>query len=605
MAASECAYHSAADCAAEQKRLKRDIESDQAANAPAAQTPSPPLAAGSWRGRRWPLVAVLALIGGLVIGVFLGELVENPPSLTFDRLTFQRGTIFAARFAPDGKTILYSAAWNGSPVEIYSVRPEFPDSRPLGIPQSNLDAVSSSGKMALTLHATPTPQVGFTGTLAEAPFAGGAPREIAENVEWADWASDGVNLAVVRSVAGRERLEFPVGKVLYETSGWISHVRISPKEDLIAFLDHPVISDDRGSVAVVDLSGKAKTISGDYGSIWGLAWAPGGDEVWFTASPKGFARSLHAVTLAGQERQVWKVPGGLKLEDVSRDGRFLLTRESPRFGMLGLAPGETRERDLSWLDFSRVADISADGKLLLFTEQAEGAGPYSATCLRRTEGSTPVRLGDGQALALSPDGRWALSLLLTSPQQLILLPTGPGSKKTIERGGIDHYGFGAAWFPDGKRILINASEPGQSARCYVQDIESGKPIPVTPEGTHNCLLSPNGQLVAATRADGSGTLYSLSGGESRSIPGLTSNDVPVRFSEDGRSIYLYQGAEVPTVVYRLDLATGRRTSWKQLAPPDPSGLVSIGPIAIAPDGKSYAYSYYRILSDLYLIQGLK
>jgi hypothetical protein len=139
----------------------------------------------------------------------------------------------------------------------------------------------------------------------------------------------------------------------------------------------------------------------------------------------------------------------------------------------------------------------------------------------------------------------------------------------------------------------------------VQDVEGGKPTPVTPEGSHNCLLSPSGQLVAATHADGTGTLYSLSAGESRTITGLTRNDVPVRFSEDGRSIYLYQGSEFPAVVYRLDLATGRRTSWKQLTPPDPAGLVSIGPIAIAPDGKSYAYSSYRILSDLYLIQGLK
>jgi Tol biopolymer transport system component len=550
-------------------------------------------------------VVVLALFGGLVVGVFLGRRVENPPSLTFDRLTFQRGTIFAARFAPDRQTILYSAAWNGSPVEIYSVRPEFPDSRPLGILHSNLAAIASSEEMAITLHATPTAHAGFSGTLAQVSLSGGTPREIAENVEWADWAPDGVNLAVVRSAAGRERLEFPVGKVLFETSGWISHLRISPKGDSIAFLDHPLIRDDGGSVAVVDLSGKVKTISGDYESIWGLAWAPRGDEVWFTASPKGFTRSLRAVTLAGQERQVWKVPAGLKLEDISRDGRFLLTRESPLLGIMGLVPGETRERDLTWLDHSVAADLSPNGKLLLFTEQAEGTGPYYATCLRKMDGASPLRLGDGKALALSPDGRWALSLLLTSPQQFVLLPTRPGNQKTIERDGIERFGFKAVWFPDGKRILINASEPSHGPRCYAQDVEGGKPTPVTPEGTHDCLLSPNGQLVAATHADGSGTLYSLSGGEPRPIPGLTRNDVPVRFREDSRSIYLYQGTEFPAIIYQLDLATGRRSSWRQLLPPDPAGLVSIGPIAIAPDGKSYAYSSYRILSDLYLIQGLK
>jgi Tol biopolymer transport system component len=592
-------------CAAEQKRLKRDIASSQAASAPAAQPASPPLAARSWRGWFSLLVAALALFAGLAVGFFLGWREASPPPLTYHKLTFQRGTIFAARFSPDGQTIFYSAEWNGNPVEVFSVLPAFPDSRPLGIPKTNLAAISSSGQIAITLRAQSTQEVGFSGILAQMPSAAGAPREIAENVEWADWAPDGKSLAVVRSAAGRHRLEFPVGKVLYETTGWISHSRISPKGDLIAFLDHPAIPDDRGSVMVVDFNGKTRTLSQEYQSVGGLAWSPQGDEIWFTASTEGFARALRTANLAARERLVLKVPGGLKLEDISRDGRFLLTHESTQFGISGLAPGDRKERDLSWLDQSLPADLSSDGGTLLFTEQGEYASPLYASCLRKMDGSSPVRLGDGQALALSPSGRWALSLLLTSPQRLTLLSTEGGNSKLIDRDGIDHYEPQAAWFPDGRRILINADESGHGARCYVQDIEGGKPEPVTPEGTFNCLLSSDGKVVLATHADGTGSLYTLSSGESRTIAGLASGDTPIHFSEDGRSIYTYRSAEVPATISRLDLATGRKTVWKQPVPPVPAGLVSIPRIVVTRDGKSYAYSYSRILSDLYLIQGLK
>src|SRR6202008_1865802 len=121
---------------------------------------------------------------------------------------------------------------------------------------------------------------------------GGASRDVLESVQDADWLPDGSNLAVTHYVDSKFKLEFPIGNVVYETSGWISDPRVSPDGKSIAFLDHPVMGDDRGTAAVIDPSGKMRTISGDCESTQGLAWSPKGDEIWFTCSQHGLSRSI-------------------------------------------------------------------------------------------------------------------------------------------------------------------------------------------------------------------------------------------------------------------------------------------------------------------------
>jgi hypothetical protein len=392
----------------------------------------------AFRGLVLPAAAALIVIAALA-GLYFGQQMAKSLPPSFHLLTFRRGTILSARFAPDGQTIVYGAAWDGNAVEVFSTRPEGPDSRALGFPDAEILSVSSTGEMAISVKRRSLGTFVSSGTLARASLAGGAFREILEDVQQADWGRDGSTLATVREVAGRSRLEFPAGKTLYETAGWISHPRISPKGDLVAFIDHPVQADDGGAVAVVDLAGKKRTLASGWLSIMGLAWPPKGGEIWFTATRVGVARALYAVSLNGKQRVVSRLAGTLTLDDISRDGRVLVTRDSARRGMMALAPGEKTERDLSWLDRSLVRDFSPDGRTILFLESGEGAGATYAMYIRKTDGAPAIKIGEGSAAGLSPDGKWALSIASqTSAPQLILYPTGTGEPRRLERQGINY-----------------------------------------------------------------------------------------------------------------------------------------------------------------------
>jgi Tol biopolymer transport system component len=458
--------------------------------------------------------------------------------------------------------------------------------------------------MALSLASRPKEGFIYTGTLARVPLVGGAPREILENVEWADWSPDGSNLAIVREVDGRKRLEFPPDKVLYQADGWIGHPRVSPKADLVAFLDHPQLRDDGGSVAVVDLNGKKTVLSTGWDSIQGLAWSPTGDEIWFTATRTGGDRSLFAVNLSGTVRLLARVPGELTLLDVGRDGNVLLTRGNDRAGLIGLAPGQTKEQDLSWLDWSTPGDLSADGKTVLFSEAGEGGGPKYAVYLRKTDGSPAIRLGEGTGAALSPDGKWALGRPNTVPSPLVLMPTGVGEAKPLTQDSINH--LNARWLPDGKRFVFSGNEPGHALRLYVQSAAGGNPQAISPEGVGTrFVVSPSGDTVAGLGTDHKIFLYSIQGGEPRPVPGVEANEVPTGWSSDGRSLFVLRYGELPARLMQIDVASGKRKPWKDLVPADAAGIDTISGVMMTPDGKAYVYSYVRTLCDLYLVEGLK
>ncbi len=546
-------------------------------------------------------VALLALLAGaFVIGRHSGTV----PTPSFHQLTFRRGNVISARFAPDGHTILYGAAWDGGPVQLFSARAESPESRHLGLPSADVLSISSSGEMAVSLGRRYTAGWVSRGTLARVPLAGGAPREILEDVQEADWSPDGARLAIVREVGGRSRLEFPPGKVLYETNGWISHPRVSPRGNQIAFLDHPNRPDDGGSVALVDLTSGKTALTAKYGSAQGLAWS-GPDEIWFTAAEVGMGRSLRAVTSAGRQRIVTRMAGGLTLHDISPQGRVLLTVEKVRMGILALAPGETRERELTWLDCSLAMDISADGKTVLISEEGAGAGPAYAVYLRKTDGSDAVRLGEGVAHTLSPDGKWAASVLLNTPPQLVLLPTGAGDPRFVPRGQITSYER-VTWSHDGRRIVFAGTEPGHGVRAYVQDLAGGKPYPITPQlaGVFTLPLSPDDQWVAAVNAAYELMLYPINGGTPRRVLAAPARDTPIGWTADGRGLFLTRMDEFPARIYRMSLSSGKQEVWKEIMPADPVGITAVNPIQVTADGKSYAYTYLRAISELYLAQGL-
>ncbi|MGA2359542.1 MAG: protein kinase [Terriglobales bacterium] len=617
----ELRCQSAAEMRANLKRLQREIGSSGASVLVDKAEPATAGAAVATAGTRsrtsrsLPLFA-FALLVAVAASLFAGKLLfSKPPSppLLYRQLTFRRGSIRSARFAPDGQTILYSAAWQGNPTDVFTARPEAPESRSMGLGRTQLMSVSSAAELAVLLDSKAIGTWVSMGTLARAPLAGGAPRDVLERVQWADWGPDGSTLAVVRDFGGKNRLEYPIGKPLYETGGWIGHPRVSPKGDLIAFLDHPVQGDDDGYLAIVDLKGNKKVLSGEWFTAQGLAWSPDGNEIWFTASKTGTDRSLYAVTLSGKERMILRLPGALMLLDIAKDGRVLLMRASWRRELIGVSGSDLKERELSWLDYSYPADLSADGKTLLFDEEGGGgalaysksSGLSYAVYIRKTDGSPAVLLGEGGARALSPDGKWVITVTQDSPRQLKLLTTGAGEPKDLTNDNINH-AF-AHWFPDGKRILFSGNEPGKGERLYVYEMASGKSQPLTPEGVNGTrfVISPDSQWVAGIGPDQKGYLYPVAGGEPRMINGLNPGEQPITFSSDDRSLYLYQPGELPARVDRLDVQTGKRTPWKQLMPSDPAGVENIGPILLTPDAKNCVYGYHRMLADLYLVEGLK
>jgi eukaryotic-like serine/threonine-protein kinase len=614
----ELRCQTAAELRADLKRLSRDSDAQRAGlrsgststatNGNAglhAVTSASTAAVGP---KRLFVVAGVVAAAALGAGVFVGRLLAGknaPTQPTYHQLTFRRGSVFCARFAQDSQSIVYSASWDGNAPEVFITRPESPQSRSLSFPNAELLGISRTSELALLVHSRVTGAFARTGTLAEASLDGGSPREILEGVQWADWTSDGSKLAVVRDVSGGNQLDYPQGKTLYVSAGWISHPRISPNGDMVAFMDHLLSGDDAGDIAVVDLSGRKKTLASAWLTVQGLAWSPTGNEVWFTGSRVGATRGLYAVTLDGRERLIARVPGTLTLQDIAHDGRVLLAREAWRREMDGLSPAQTKEHDLSWLDYSYPCDLSPDGKTLLFIEAGEGGGKEYSIYLRKTDEPAAVKLGGGQGYALSPDGKWALSAPLSSPAPIILLPTGAGEARQLTHDHINHNR--GRWLPDSKRIVFSGNEPGHGTRLYVQDLDGGTPQAISPEGVHplSFAISPDGQEVAAVGPEGKGMLYLVNGGEAKLIPGFETGQEPICWSPDGRSLYVYRSGELPARVSRLDLAGGNQTMVRDLVPGDAAGVRRIGPVLMTPDGKYYVYSFQRVLSDLFLAEGLK
>jgi WD40 repeat protein len=447
------------------------------------------------------------------------------------------------------------------------------------------------------------------GTLGRMPLAGGSPRPMLEDVWFADWTSDGRELMVSRAVGDKQRIEFPPGKVLYETTGRINTPRLSPRGDTVAFFENgSQTSLGRTEIRVIDLKGSVRTLA-SVGDWWNLAWSPDGKEIWFSA-PEPDApvttESLQAVSLSGKRRLLLRFPGILELHDISRDGRVLLARVSLRPQLMVLAPGEAAERDLTWLDTSILVDLSADGKTLLISEEGEGAGSNPAIYLRKTDGSPATLIGEGHARSLSPDGQWVFAARASG--DLVLLPTGTGSSRKLKVEGMSKDTDGE-FFPDGKQLLLQDNAPGRERQVYVVSVEGGKPRPLAPKGFKTAPfgnpISHDGKLVALLDTGGKVFLFPTSGGNGKPVPNLEAGEFPIQWSAEGRFLYTHRGGELPAKIWRYELATGRKELFKELSPADPSGVTSIEAIQVTPDGRSYAYFFAHNLSDLYIVDGLR
>jgi eukaryotic-like serine/threonine-protein kinase len=560
---------------------------------------------GQWRRFVVPAAAALLLLAaGILLGRQFGDRKTEDGAL-YRKLTFRRGTIKLAKFSGDGASVYYTAAWEGGAPAIYVSDMKTPGARIAGAPpQSYLLAVSRTNEMALLLRYSGRPHEMALGTLARMS-PGGVPREILENVTAADWSPDGSSLAVVHADGQRVRLEYPIGTLLYESPGWISYIRVSPDGKSVAFLDHPSFPDDRGSVMVAGAGARPRVLAADFSSGAGVAWSPSGNEVWYSASTVGSSRAIRAVDLKGRARTVAMLPGGARVQDISPTGEVLLTSDNLSVGIRGRAPGEDKERELAWLDWSVPTQISRDGKTLLFSEQGEGGGPHYAVCIRGMDGSPPVHLGEGQNEGLTPDGKWVLiTRFWVRPPELVLLPTGAGQPRALPPTGLENI-VNVDFFPSGKRLLIVGNEPGHAIRAYVRDLEGGPLRPVTPEGiaARPNPISPDEKWVVGGRES---LLYPVEGGAPRTIAGLLPGDLTLGWDATGKSIYV--GGTIgppPLDTYRIDLATGKRVSWGRFLGPEDRAGVQIGYRTIGLDDHTYVYTYSRTLSELFLARGLR
>lgn len=561
--------------------------------------PQSPPANAPAKPRRLALWWTAAVFSLVALAAGLAFRLPGPP-VTFQQVTFRRGQVSGARFVDGSRSIVYTAQWENEPRRIYEAHVGDPVSRPLGFDGLSLAAVSHAGELAV-LNSGATMNI-RGGILSRVTMNGGLMQQIAEDVFGADWSSEGKRLAIVRVVAGAQQLEFPEGRVLYRTPGWLSSVRVSPEDDALAFIEHPVRHDDAGSIRTVDARGNAVTLAAGWASVSGLAWKSR-DEVWFTAAKDNASRSVWSVRRDGRLRPIGQAPGLLTLRDIAPDGRVLLTVESRRLEMAGAMAGEGQERNFSLTDWSRVQQLSPDGTLLLFDESGEGTGWRPVTYVRRTRAGGITRLREGLSQGFDSAGSSAF-VLSEDRMKLWRVPVSGGRGEELASAGLVYQ-----WvrpFPDGRHLLVLANLPPQPLRLYIQSIETGKASPFTgPVMVRNAAPSTN--RVAVLHPDGKLFLYPTDGGPPREIP--TSEPLaPIRWSNDTEWLYvmhLRASVQSAAQVSRLRIATGEIFPWKVLRPQDTVGVNSITGLAIADDDLSYVYSYRRVLSDLYLADGWK
>ncbi len=549
-----------------------------------------------------------ALAAGLFMGLFLGSRSDRARGTgtepAFTRLTFEQGTVWNARFTPDGGTVVYAAAWNGESIRLFLTRLDTPQSTPLSLPDASLLSISSTGEVAVSLNHAYEGWMG-EGTLARAPLLGGGARQVLEGVREADWTPDGAQLAIVRRVEGRERLELPAGHVLYETAGYISHVRVSPQGDRIAFTDHALWADNVGAVAVVDLAGDKRSLTEIWGGgVTGLAWAPSGEEIWFSASNGLSHYELHAVDLEGRQRSLLAAPTDVVLYDVSGSGRLLLGRETPRRTIEVLGAGSSTPLNLTLRESSVARFMTPDGWTVLLSDQT--ADPYIAY-LQRTDGSPPVRLGEGDGYGLSPDARWVVTFTGDAPPRILLHPTGTGESREVPNDRhilIDSIG----WLPDGERLVAFGAAPSERSRGWVINIGDGAARGFTEEGVSvlwsTPVVSPDGSKAIGYDVGGWPRVYPLESGPSREISGAAADERVIQWAEDGRALFVGRREGATWRVRRLDLETDRETSWTEISPRENAGL-RLSTLYLTPNGKFWAYSCSRLLTDLYVAEGIQ
>ncbi len=526
----------------------------------------------------------------------------------FKRITFRNGMVAGARFVPDGSGAVFGASWEGRPFEVFTAHPGSSEARSLGLPPANLLAISAGGEMALSLGYNHFFWNQAKGTLARNALGGGGVRPLQKDVAQADWSPDGRSLALVRYVDGLCRLEYPAGQVRHETPDWMSRLRVSREGRMVAFARHLFEGDTMGSIALVDAGGACRTLVAEMTSLSGIAWSPGGDEIWYSGIDDAQQNGIWAVSLDGATREIFTSPARVWLHDVARDGRVLIGLGNLRLGMSVSRGPDEPEFELSWFDGTLATDISADGRTVLFTEGHEAENPHYACYLRDIDGSPAVRLGDGASMRLSADGQWALAVTVVPRPELVAYPVGIGEPRAIPIAGLDRI-LWAGYHPDGRRLFVVGTNAERANRLYVVPAEGGTPAllwdePVAAGRITGPAISPDGERLAVRRVSGGNAMVRAATREAEPVAGLTHDDTVLSFDATAAHLYVVTGDTAGRRVDRVRLATGERTLWRSLAPSDRTGVFYVGPPVLSADGRTMAYSYYRHISDLYVVEGL-
>jgi len=565
------------------------------------QLPAPTRGIGRWRFEIVCLVAGLFAVGAYSIGRMARVEDAVVHEVSYQQLTFERGTVWASRFLPGANAVIYNANFNNRGLDLYTLHLVAPEARPMGLAGANLLSISAKGELAILHNQTYVYQFIQRGTLATIPVGGSALRDLAENVQEADWSPPGDQLAIVRWTDTGNRLEYPIGRPLAETRGYFSWPRISPSGTRIAYFSHPFQKDNRGTVSVIGIDGRETTSSEEFAGLEGLAWH--GDELWFTASKGGEMYGLYALAADGTVRTVVRSLSNLMLNDAAPDGSVLMSRAIQQTDVYLNTEGRS-DADISWLQLIGVADMANDGSSFLFTHFGEGSGKNYSVYLRKTDGSPAIKLGEGRALALSPDGRFAAAKI-SEPEGLVLLPTGAGSTRQIPIGSLEHI-TAAHWLPDGKRLIVTANEPGKARRSFLSDLQDGSPpVPVTPEGSYGTLVSPEGTTLLLTNEAGDKQLLTLADGKLIALKGVDKNEEVIRWGETSAEVYVYRPLDLPIRIYRVDTRDGRREVVREIQPVNPAGVFGNVYVFTTADAKTTVYGLRRYLIDLYLVKGLQ
>ena len=553
---------------------------------------------------------VIGIAAALAVGYAAGSAGRggSGSDVVYSQKTFADYAIYNARFAPDGKTIVYSATPEGLIPELFVVRPDYPDPQPLGVPQSHVLSISSQGEMAVLVRAQLAAHRLMIGTLARMPVGGGAPRELVDGVREATWSPDGSALAVIRQVGGTDRLEYPVGKVLVEVSGYLSDPAFSRDGKHIAFAEHPLRYDNRGVIAIVDLSGKKTVLTrSGYSAVEGTAWSTSGDEILFSASDTASHQmDVRAVSLEGEERSVLNGPGDLTVQDIAPDGRLLVTRENQIHTVLVRGPGQTQARDLGWLDYTFGPALSPDGSMLAFSDASSAGGVNYSVMLRRTDGGRAARLGEGWPAEFSRDGKSVVAIVPTTPAKIVIYPTGAGSERVVPSGtleGISH----AAWGPGEQSVIACGNEKGKPPACYVVPLAGGGPRPAPFAGdaraSSGARASPDGTMFVTQSSSEMAHLHPVAGGPSRPVPGFVKGDGVLRWSPDSRALWVRKTGSFR--VERIDVATGARSLVIDIPMPRGSDIRSVGTLRLADDPAVHAYQVAKKTSQLFMVEGVR